>query len=360
MAEHDDDAERSEEPTQKKLDDAHNKGDVAKSQEVTALFMLTGATLVVLVFSQGMVGDIGEAFRGFLANAHAMPVDAEGVRLLAWRLTTAMFVVLAIPLVLLMAAALAGNLVQHRLVWSLEPAKPKLSKISPLKGFKRLFSMQSLVNFAKGLIKLVIVGAVMTFIVWPERDRLDGLVTVDPAALLPIIQVLSLKLLAGVVAIMAIVAGLDYMWQQHSYTKRQKMSFRELKDEFKQTEGDPMVRAKLRQVRMERSRRRMMAKVPEATVVITNPTHYAVALKYESGMAAPICVAKGTDAVALKIREIAEGADIPLIENPPLARSLHAAVEIDHEIRAEHYKAVAEIIGYVMQIRARAGWRSNR
>jgi flagellar biosynthesis protein FlhB len=359
MAEHDEDADRSEEPTQKKLEDAHKKGDVAKSQEVNTWFVLSGATLVLLIFAQGMAGGLAQSLGGVMANAHALPVDAGGVRELVWWLVRSVFAALSLPLLILVAAALAGNVVQHKLVWTTERMKPKLNKISPIKGFKRLFSAESLMNFAKGLAKLVIVSAVMFVITWPERERLAGFVSVDPEVLLVIIRDLALKLLAGVVAIMAIVAALDFMWQQHRWHKRQKMSMREIKDEHKQTEGDPLVRAKLRQVRMERSRRRMMAQVPDATVVVTNPTHYAVALKYEGGMNAPVCVAKGTDAVALKIREVADGHDIPIIENPPLARTLHAAVEVDEEIKPEHYKAVAEIIGHVMQIKARAGWRTN-
>lgn len=357
MAEQNDDNERSEEPTQKKLEDAHKKGDVAKSQEVNAWFVLTGATLVLLAFSQGLAGGLSQSFAGLLSNLHALPLDPVAVYDLVWRIVFAVFAALGLPLAVLVLAALSGNLVQHRLVWSAERMKPKLSKISPIKGFKRLFSLQSMINFAKGVAKLVIVSAVMFVIAWPERERLAGLVSLDPDLLLMTVRELSLKLLAGVVAIMAIVAALDMIWQRHSWHKRQKMSMREIKDEYKQSEGDPLVRAKLRQVRMERARKRMMAQVPDATVVVANPTHYAVALKYESGMNAPVCVAKGTDAVALRIREVAEASEVPVIENPPLARTLHAAVEIDQEIKPEHYKTVAEIIGYVMQMRARTGWR---
>jgi flagellar biosynthesis protein FlhB len=360
VAEHDDDAERSEEPTHKKLEDAHKKGDGAKSPEVSAWFVLTGAMLVLLVFAQGLAGGLADSLGGLMANLHAVPVDPGGVRELAWRLVLAVVAALGLPLLVLVIAAFAGNVVQHRLVWSLEPVKPKLSKISPVKGFKRLFSLHSMINFAKGVAKLVIVSTVMFVIAWPERERLAGLVSLEPDLLLMTVRDLALKLLAGVVAIMSIVAALDLMWQRHSWYKRQKMSMRELKDEHKQMEGDPLVRAKLRQVRVERARKRMMAQVPEATVVVVNPSHYAVALKYESGMNAPVCVAKGVDAVALKIRENAEAADVPVVENPPLARTLHAGVEIDQEIKPEHYKAVAQIIGYVMQMRARAGWRADR
>jgi flagellar biosynthetic protein FlhB len=158
-----------------------------------------------------------------------------------------------------------------------------------------------------------------------------------------------------VVAILFLVAAADYLFQYRQWFERQKMSLREMKEEFKQTEGDPLVKGKIRQLRQARMRKRMMAAVPKASVIITNPTHYAIALQYDRGMEAPVCLAKGIDAVALKIREVAGAHSIPIVENPPLARALHATVEIDQEIPPEHYKAVAEIIGYVMKLRRAAG-----
>jgi len=160
--------------------------------------------------------------------------------------------------------------------------------------------------------------------------------------------------------VLSIVAALDFAWQKHTWWEKQRMTIKELRDEYKQMEGDPQVRAKLRQIRVERGKKRMMQNMPRAAVVITNPTHYSVALEYEKGMAAPICVAKGVDAIAFKIRELAEEYDIPIIENPPLARTLHASVEVDDEIPPEHYKAVAEVIGYVMRLRGRVGKTMRR
>jgi flagellar biosynthetic protein FlhB len=157
-------------------------------------------------------------------------------------------------------------------------------------------------------------------------------------------------MLGAVVVVLALIAAADYLFQYRQWFERQKMSVRELKEEFKQTEGDPMIKGKIRAIRQARMKKRMMAAVPTASVVITNPTHFAVALQYERGMNAPICVAKGADAVALKIREVAGEHGIPIVENPPLARALHATVEIDQEIPAEHYQAVAEVIGYVMRL----------
>ena len=209
----------------------------------------------------------------------------------------------------------------------------------------------ALVNFVKGLAKLGLIGAVMVALLWPQRRRLAELTGIDPAVILPFTRALALRMLGSVVAILAIVAAADYLFQYRQWYERQKMSVREMKEEFRQTEGDPAVKGKLRQLRNSRMRKRIMAAVPKASVVITNPTHFAVALRYERGMNAPLCVAKGVDLLARRIREIAEAHDIPVIENPPLARALHGTVEIDQEIPPEHYRAVAEIIGYLMRMR---------
>jgi len=278
-------------------------------------------------------------------------VDGPALPRLFQKIGVEMIAAIAIPFLLLMLAALGGNLIQHRLVWSIEALAPKLSKISPAAGFKRLFSAQALANFAKGLVKLVLIGTVLTVLMWPERGRIMALERADPVTVLPLAQSLAMKLLAAVVAMMAVVAMADYLFQYRQWYERQKMSLRELKEEFKESEGDPVIKGKMKQVRNSRMRKRMIANVPKAAVIITNPTHYAVALQYERGMEAPVCVAKGVDALALKIREVAGQHSIPIVENPPLARALHATVEVDQVIPLEHYKAVAEVIGYVMRLR---------
>jgi flagellar biosynthesis protein FlhB len=354
MAEEQDRHEKTEDPTQKRLDDALKRGDVVKSQEVNTWFVIAGATLVLITFSGGMGAGVATTLRGLIANSWQIRVDGPALPHLFEMIGGELLAVVAIPFLLLMLAALAGNVIQHRMVWSVEPMAPKLSKISPMTGLKRLFSKQALVNFAKGMVKLLLVGTVLTALMWPERHRLIALVGTDLAGVLPLTLSLALKQLGAVVAILAVVAAADYLFQYRQWYERQKMSLRDLKEEFKQTEGDPIIRGKMRQVRQTRMRRRMMANVPKAAVVITNPTHYAVALQYERGMDAPVCVAKGVDLVALKIREIADEHAVPIVENPPLARTLHAAVELDQAIPPEHYKAVAEVIGYVMKLRRAA------
>ena len=323
---------------------------MVKSQEVNTWFIIAGATLILLAFSGPMGGGITTTLRGLLANSHAIRVDGRGFLGLVEKLAFEVIAATAMPLLLLMLAGLIGNMIQHRLVWTAEPLKPKLSKISPVAGLGRMFSKQALANFAKGLVKLGLVGGIMVALMWPERHRLDALVGTDPAALLPLTQSLSLGMLGAVVAVLALIAAADYLFQYRQWFERQKMSVRELKEEFKQTDGDPMIKAKFRQIRLTRMRKRMMAAVPTASVVITNPTHFAVALRYERGMNAPLCVAKGTDLIARKIRAVAAEHGIPIIENPPLARALHGTVEIEQEIPPEHYQAVAEVIGYVMRL----------
>jgi flagellar biosynthetic protein FlhB len=350
MADENDSSDKTEDPTQKRLDDAHERGDVAKSQEVNTWFMIAGATLVLSSFS-GSFGGIQMPLRNLIANSWMFRVDGPSLLGLAQNLEYMLIAALGVPLLMLTIAAIAGNMLQHRLVWSGESLKPKFSKISPASGAKRIFGKQAAANFAKGIFKLVALGAVMTAILWPERFRLESMVRFDPSAILGVIITLTLRLLGAVVAMLAVVAIADYFFQYRQWFDRQKMSLQEMKQEFKQSEGDPHIKGRLRQLRHARMKKRMMTAVPKASVIITNPTHYAVALSYERGMPAPICVAKGIDMVALKIREIAKQHDIPIVENVPLARALHATVEIDDEIPVEHYHAVAEIIGYVMGLK---------
>jgi flagellar biosynthesis protein FlhB len=277
--------------------------------------------------------------------------DGAGLTMLARNLEYALLAALGVPFLLLALTAIAGNMVQHRLVWSAESLKPKFSKISPGAGAKRIFGKQAVANFGKGLFKVIALGAVMTAVLWPERYRLESMVRIDPVAILGTTTGLTLHLLGAVAAMLAVVAIADYLFLYRQWFERQKMSLQEMKEEFKQSEGDPHIKGRIRQLRHARMKKRMMAAVPKASVIITNPTHYSVALSYERGMSAPICVAKGVDTLALKIREVAGAHDIPIVENVPLARALYATVDIDDEIPVEHYHAVAEIIGYVMKLR---------
>jgi flagellar biosynthetic protein FlhB len=351
MADEGDSSDKTEDPTQKRLDDAHEKGDVAKSQEVNTWFVLAGATLVLSSFSGSIGGGIMMPLRNLVANSWMIRTDGAGLMALSQNLGYVLIAVLGVPFLMFALAAIAGNMIQHRMVWSAESMTPKFSKISPGAGFKRIFGKQGAANFLKGLFKVIALAVVMTAVLWPERYRLESMVRFDVSSIMVVTVSLTLKLMGAVVAMLAIVAIADFFFQYRTWFERQKMSLQDMKMEYKQSEGDPHIKGKLRQLRQQRMKKRMMAAVPQASVIITNPTHYAVALRYERGMPAPICVAKGVDTLALKIREIAGKHDIPIVENVPLARALHASVEVDDEIPVEHYHAVAEIIGYVMGLK---------
>ncbi len=350
---------KTEDPSQKKLDDAHQKGDVAKSQEVVTWFMLLGSTAVFAMMAPGIAANLSTSLKVLLMNADQFELGGPGFGAFFNNLALTIVGTVLVPLVVLSTCAILANLIQHRPLMSFDPVTPRFSKVSPLAGAKRLFSSESLINFGKGLLKIGIVGTVVVMVVWPERDRLDTMMTADPLIILADFQEIGIKIFMSVLAVVTIIAAADYFYVRQKWWKKLMMTVQETRDEYKQMEGDPHIKGKLRQLRQERSRQRMMAAVPDATVVITNPTHFAVALKYEKGMKAPLCVAKGADAVAFRIRELAKEHDVSIVENPPLARALFASVDIGEAIPGEHFQAVAEVIGFVMRLKRGAGWKSS-
>jgi flagellar biosynthetic protein FlhB len=347
---------KTEDPSQKKLDDAHKRGDVVKSQEVNNWFMIAGSGLLFSLMAAPSTAGLAQSLKLLMANADQFEIGGPALAAFFNNLTATILLIALVPLAILAGCGIAANLVQHRPLLSLDPLIPKLSKISPLEGGKRLFSRDALVNFAKGLFKLVVVSGVIFAVLWPERDRLETMVTADPALLLPDFHALGLKVFGAVLAIVTVIALADYVYQRQRWWNRLKMTVQEVRDEYKQMEGDPKIKGRIRSIRNERSRRRMMANVPKATVVITNPTHFAVALKYDRTMSAPLCLAKGADDVAFRIREMAKEHDVPVIENPPLARALFASVDVDETIPTEHFKAVAQVIGFVMRLKDKKAW----
>jgi flagellar biosynthetic protein FlhB len=352
MADDTDDSQKTEEPTHKKLDDARNKGQVASSREVNHWFMIGAGALWIGAFGPGIARDIGLSLLKFVEAPDAIPTDPEHLRLVMLHMLREAGVALLLPAAIMMAAALAAGFLQGGFVIALDRIAPKLEKISLGAGVKRLFSLRALLEFLKGILKLSVVAAVVTMLIMPKMENLPSFAGLETVQIAGLVFDLSKDVLLYVLAVVTVIAALDFLYQKFEFRKGLRMSRHELRDEFKQTEGDPMIKSRLRQLRMERARRRMMAAVPEADVVITNPTHYAVALKYDPAeMAAPKVVAKGADFVAQKIRELAEDHEVAVVENPPLARALYSGVELDQEIPAEHYKAVAEIIGYVFRLK---------
>jgi flagellar biosynthetic protein FlhB len=350
---------KTEDPSEKKLRDAHEKGDVVKSQEVNNWFILGGSALVFGMMAVPTSESLFNTFRILLDNAEKYELGSQALNRFWEQLAGSILMVALIPSIAIMGLAVAANLVQHAPLISTQPIMPKLSKINPLEGAKRLFSQEALVNFVKGLLKLAVVSAVLWFVLAPEIDSLENMVTLEPGMILGEFMDLAMKIFGAVLAIVTIIAIADYVYMRNRWWNRLKMTVQETRDEYKQQEGDPKVKGRIRQIRMERSRKRMMAAVPQATVVITNPTHFAVALKYDKDMAAPKCVAKGADAVAFRIRERAREFDVPIVENPPLARALYASMDIDDTIPAEHFKAVAEVIGFVMRLKRKSSWKAG-
>ncbi|MFO0998109.1 MAG: flagellar biosynthesis protein FlhB [Alphaproteobacteria bacterium] len=358
MSDDHDDSQKTEEPTQKRLSDARKRGQVPSSREINHWFILLAATLAIGMLLPRSLGDLTRALAPFLSSAHAIDLTAGNLSGILMEVFAEVGDALLVPLGLLILAALAAGFVQNGFVFASELIEPSLEKISLISGFKRLFSPKSLVEFTKGLIKIAIVGAAAVTAVLPAMGDLDTLTTYDLPAVLDRAQHLVYRLMIAVLAVMSLIAGLDYLYQRLDFRRRMRMSREEMKQEYKETEGDPMVRGRIRQLRQEKAKRRMMTAVPKADVVLTNPTHYAVALSYKpETMAAPVVVAKGVDSLALRIREVAREHAVPIVENPPLARALHAAVKIDQAIPPEHYMAVAKVIGYVMGLRQRATGR---
>ena len=355
MAEDQDDSQKTEEPTQRKLDEARKKGQVATSQEVKHGFVLLGGLIAVAALAPLASREMADRMAGFLSRLETIPTDNRALIDLVSDAAGEMALILLGPFVIFVAMAIAGSLIQHGPLLSAESLKPKLEKISPLKGLKRQFSIKAVAEFAKGILKIAIVGTIATLVVWPELARIELFAGMPMSDVMHRVWLMAVKMMTAVLAVVAVIAGLDYLLQRFQFFRQQRMTKQEVKDEFKQTEGDPTVKARLRQIRMDRARRRIMAAVPEADVVITNPTHFAVAMAYKpESMDAPKVVAKGADQIALKIREVAEAHDVALVENPPLARALYQAVEIDQTIPPEHYKAVAEVISYVFRLQGRA------
>jgi flagellar biosynthetic protein FlhB len=349
-----DSEDRTLEPTQRRLDEAIKRGDVARSVEVNTWFVLFGLMLAVMITLAPASHILVKHLTPYLAQGYQLSVDSTGFIATGRQTFLAVMGALLLPLGAALFLALGGAMSQGRLIWTSEPLTPKFSKISPLAGFKRIFGKEAWVQFTKGLLKITIVGALCVYVLWSEHDRLESMARVDTLIMLPVMQAMAIKLLIGVLALFSVVAGVDYIYQRMTWLKRNRMTIKEMKEEFKESEGSPEIKAKVRQIRVARARKRMMANVPTATVVITNPTHFAIALKYESGMQAPVCIAKGVDSLALRIRKLAEDNSVAIVENPPLARALHASAEVDEEIPIEHYKAVAEVIGYVSRLRRRS------
>lgn len=358
MSQEQDDEQKTEEPTEKRLREAAEKGDVPRARDVGLFTAMASAWLIVIAAAPGAASRLAETLLPLIENPDDFRLDGSaydvlhGLRWLLVSVGVAMLPVVGI----LVAGAIVSGLGQGPLVVASERIRPKLSNLSIRSGWRRMASRNALVEFAKSLVKLVAIGLAAWFAVAPYITWTEGVVGIDVAALPDFLRDLTLRLLLAVLLATVLMAVVDVLWNRFEWRKRLRMTFQEMKDEFKQTEGDPHLKARIKDVRRQRSKRRMMANVPRATVVIANPTHFAVALEYDRRrLPAPLCLAKGADLLALRIRAVAEENGVPVIENPPLARALFASAEVDELIPLQHYQAVAEVITYVLRVKGAVG-----
>ena len=354
MANNDDADSKTEEPTGKRLADARQKGQLPTSREVPTWIMLFGTAIMLALMAPFVAGRLKEILVAFVARPHSFLYGPSELGASLTKMLLEVLGVMAWPLIMFAILAASGYVLQNGWVIVTEPMKPKLSKINPITGAKKYFQAKTYVEFLKNFLKLAVVAAVGIVLVMPEFNRLDLLPSLTSEDHLQEILILILRMLAGVLAILFAIMVFDIFFQRMQHRKQLRMTKQEIKEEFKNQEGDPQIKNRLRQIRMERARTRMMQAVPDADVVVTNPTHFACALSYDPDeMEAPVLVAKGQDLVAKRIRDLAEEHDIPIIENPPLARALHASCDLDQQIPEEHYKAVAEVISFVWRLKGK-------
>jgi flagellar biosynthesis protein FlhB len=352
--------DKTEEPTQKRLHDAVERGQIAFSREAP-LFASLSAMLIALIFViPGRAEALLVGLVGLVDDPAGWRMDrTEDVLALAAPLAAAAAQFLWPVVVLLTAAGLVASFAQATPRIVPDRILPDFSRISPRSGFRRIFGARGAVEFLKSLIKLIAVAIVAAMMLLGEKTVLLTAMEADPGALPERILSLAAKTVAAVLVATLAIACADLVWSRILWRRDNRMSKHEVKEELRQAEGDRMIKARLRSLRLDRSRRRMLASVPRATMVVTNPTHYAVAMRYVRGEdPAPIVVAKGADLIALKIRAIAEAHEIPVVEDRPLARSLYAAVEVERPIPAEFYRAVAEIVHLIQQ--RKTGWARRR
>lgn len=353
MAESDndqDESQKTEDPTQHRLDEAFKKGQVAFSREILHWFMLGTGALIFACILPTTFSWLNALCLPFIMAPEQLTITPALFDHILFGLLKS----LGFPLALLVCAALLGGFLQTQLAIQWNSLMPKAERISLTKGFKRLFSQKAMVEFLKGLFKLGVIGVALAFLLRPRILDLVNDIGASLQTFFAKIQSLVTLIFITSLSILGVIAGLDFLYQRFAMRKSLRMTPDEVKKEIKDTQGDPFIKQRFRQIRYERLRRHMMAAVPEASAVITNPTHYSVAIKYDmETMNAPIVVAKGADLVALKIREVAKENKVPIIENPPLARALYSQVDIEQEIPPEHYKAVAEVITFVMNLKKR-------
>jgi len=346
------DQEKTEQPTSRRREQAREKGQVAKSQEITSVAILMACLTLFYFSSVMMIEKMMSIMRWVFYESGQFIINGDTIPLLISTLTYKTFGLLAPLMLTVVCVAFIANVSQVGFIFSSESIQPKLSKIDPIKGFKRLFSAKSFVELIKNIFKILIIGFVAYITVIGEIKNLIPLGDQSIWGVLTFIGKTAFKVMFRSCWVLIVLAILDYIFQRWEFEKSLKMSKQELKDEFKQTEGDPLIKARIKNLQREAARKRMMAQVPKADVVITNPTHIAVTLEYDqSKMSAPKVTAKGRGYIAAKIKEIAKENKVPVVENKPLAQVLYKIVDINHMIPANLYKAVAEVLAFVYRMK---------
>ncbi|MFD2613019.1 flagellar biosynthesis protein FlhB [Paenibacillus gansuensis] len=347
--------EKTEQATPKKRQESRKKGQVAKSMELPGAFIL-----LISFLSFSMFGGFYKEriYRLFSVTFHDY-MNRELTQATAAQMFSDLIVqslILISPImVITVIVAIIGNYAQFGFLLTGDPLMMKFNKINPIEGAKRIFSLRSLVELFKSIAKIIVVGVVAYMTLWGEKERILELSTVPLESIFTFTAGLVLSLGVKIGAVLVVLAVLDYAYQRYEHEKQLKMSKQDIKDEYKKSEGDPLIKAKIREKQRRMAMQRMMQEVPKADVVITNPTHFAIALKYEAGkMDAPLVLAKGMDFVALKIKEIAKQEGIPTMENRPLARALYEKAEIGEGIPVELFQAVAEVLAFVYKMKRKA------
>lgn len=355
MSEEADKEDRTEDPSQRRLEEAIRKGNVPQSREVSNFMMVMTVLVCTVALSPLIAGRFVATFMPFVETPEDIPISKplDGFHALAY-VTKGIGGVLLAGVLVAFLFAIVSAMAQGKFVVSSERLMPKFNRLNPIKGLARIFSKGNLVEFAKGVLKVAaIIGLTATFL-YPVFETAEAMVGLSPETILPTAKTLATRLLITLALVTGIIAVADRFWKQIEWRTTLRMTKQEMKEELKNTDGDPHVRHRQKEIARSRIRRRMMADVPKATVVVMNPTHYAVALRYVHGETpAPICVAKGVDALALRIRSVAEKADVPVIEDPPLARALYPVVDVGRPIPEDQYEAVAAVISFVMSLAER-------
>ena len=347
--------EKTEEPTAKKRADARKKGQVARSQEINSAFVLLIGFFGLKLLWDSIYFPIATYTTYVFSNLN-QTVDTENIL----RIFIGIVIILAktaFPIMLfIMLIGLAINFFQVGLNFNTESIEFKLDKLNPINGFGRIFSKRSLVELVKSFFKILVIGFFLYRFIHEQILAMPQFMFFDLTTSLALVAEIIFRMAFIVIGVIMVMAFMDYGYQKWQTTQDLKMSKQEVKDEMKQTEGDPQIKGKIRQKQRQMAMARMMKEVPKADVIITNPTHYAVALSYEQGMTAPTVIAKGQDLVAQRIKEIGREARVPIVENKPLARTLYAAVQVGDSVPQELYQAVAEVLAYVYRLKhARRG-----